>query len=87
LEALSKKSINYKNGSAAYVMPSLQLGIKAENGEVRLSDHPNIFVVGDAADAFGAQKSGNAAWGQASGLFHASGDLLAYVPLLGGARC
>ena len=87
LEALSPNSINYRNGSAVYVMPSLQLGIKAENGKVRLSDHPNIFVIGDAADAFGAQKSGNAAWGQASGLSHASGDLLAYVPLLGGACC
>jgi hypothetical protein len=50
-------------------MPSLQLGTKLDNGEVRLSDYPHIFVTGDAADAFGALKSGSAAWGQVSRVF------------------
>ena len=54
-------------------MPSLQLGTKMDNGEVRLSEYPHIFVIGDAADAFGALKSGSAAWGQVSGLLCASG--------------
>ncbi|KAF9787765.1 hypothetical protein BJ322DRAFT_1045036 [Thelephora terrestris] len=65
LKMLSPESINHKSGSAAYVTPSLQLGVKADNGEVRLSGYPHIFVVGDAADAFGARKSGNSAWYQA----------------------
>lgn len=65
LEKLSPDSINYQNGSAVYVTTSLQLGVKADNGEVRLSEHPHIFVIGDAADAFGARKSGSAAWYQA----------------------
>ena len=69
LKMLSPESINHKSGSAAYVMPSLQLGIKVDDGDVRLSDHPHIFVVGDAADAFGARKSGSAAWYQVSGHF------------------
>ena len=71
---LSPKSINHKNGSAAYVMPSLQLGVKEDDGEVRLSEYPHIFVIGDAADAFGALKSGSAAWGQVSDLPHAPGS-------------
>jgi len=66
LEMLSPKSINHKSGSAAYIMPSLQLATKADNGDVRLSEYPHIFVIGDAADAFGALKSGSAAWGQVS---------------------
>lgn len=65
LEMLSPKSINHRNGSAAYVMRSLQLGIRTDDGGVELSEYPHIFVIGDAADAFGALKSGNAAWGQA----------------------
>jgi len=69
---LSPKSINHKSGSAAYVTPSLQLGIKTDNGEVLLSEYPHIFVIGDAADAFGALKSGSAAWGQVSGLHYVS---------------
>lgn len=48
-------------------MPSLQLGTKADNGEVQLSEYPHVFVIGDAADAFGALKSGSAAWGQVRG--------------------
>jgi hypothetical protein len=61
---LSPKSINHQSGFAAYVTPSLQLGVKADDGELQLSDHPHIFVIGDAADAFGARKSGSAAWDQ-----------------------
>ena len=68
-------------------MPSLQLGTKADNGEVRLSEYPHIFVIGDAADAFGALKSGSAAWGQVSSLPHASDSTFAYALPLGGARC
>ena len=64
LERLSPESINHNSGSVAYVVPSLQLGIKADDGELRLSEYPHIFVIGDAADAFGALKSGSAAWGQ-----------------------
>jgi len=45
-----------------------------------------MFVIGDAADAFGALKSGNAAWGQVSGLPHASDGTFAYAFSLGGAR-
>jgi hypothetical protein len=78
---LSPESINHKSGSAAYVTPSLQLGVKADNGEVRLSGYPHIFVVGDAADAFGARKSGNSAWYQVSGLPHAS-DVSLFMRLL-----
>ena len=57
-----------------------------DNGEVRLSEYPHIFVIGDAADAFGALKSGSAAWGQVSGLSYVSdGSLLMYIHS-GGAR-
>lgn len=82
---LSPKSINHKNGSAAYVVPSLQLGTKMDNGEVRLSEYPHIFVIGDAADAFGALKSGSAAWGQVSSPPRAC-SMFVYAPSLGGAR-
>lgn len=51
----------------AYVKRSLQLGIRMGNEEVGLSEYPYIFVIGDAANAFGALKHGNAAWGQVSG--------------------
>lgn len=76
---LSPESINHKSGSAAYVMPSLQLGIKVDDGDVRLSDHPHIFVVGDAADAFGARKSGSAAWYQVSGSLHDFNGIFIHV--------
>ena len=68
-------------------MPSLQLGTKTDDGEVRLSEYPHIFVIGDAADAFGALKSGNAAWGQVNGLPHASDGTFAYASSLGGVCC
>ncbi|KAF9652776.1 hypothetical protein BDM02DRAFT_3266130 [Thelephora ganbajun] len=84
LEMLSPKSINYERGSAAYVMPSLQLGTKADNGEVRLSEYPHIFVIGDAADAFGALKSGSAAWCQASNSPHAEHAVKNIVRLIEG---
>jgi hypothetical protein len=67
-------------------MPSLQLGTKTDNGEVHLSEYPHIFVVGDAADTFGALKSGSAAWGQVSDPPCASGGAFTHVPSLGGAR-
>ena len=67
-------------------MPSLQLGIKSDNGEVWLSEYPHIFVVGDAADAFGALKSGSVAWGQVSESPHASDGTFAHTLLLGGTR-
>ena len=67
-------------------MPSLQLGIRAEDGEVQPSEYPHVFVIGDAADAFGALKSGSAAWGQVSGPPHASDGTFADDPSLGGAR-
>ena len=57
-----------------------------DDGEVRLSEYPHIFVIGDAADAFGALKSGSAAWGQVNDPLHASNDTLTYALLLGGAR-
>lgn len=82
---LSPESINHKNGSAAYVMPSLQLGTKADGGEVHLSEYPHIFVIGDAADAFGALKSGSAAWGQVSDPLHVPGGAFIYAPSSGGA--
>jgi hypothetical protein len=72
LEALSPKSINHENGSAAHIMPSLQLWMKVDNGEVRLSEYPYIFIIGDAADVFGALESGSVAWGQVSDPPHAS---------------
>lgn len=83
---LSPESINHRNGSAAYVTRSLQLGIGTGDGEVGLSGYPHIFVIGDAADAFGALKSGNAAWGQVSGPLHASGGTSAHARSSGGAR-
>lgn len=86
LEMLSPRSINHESGSAAYVMPSLQLGTKVDNGEVRLSEYPHIFVIGDAANAFGALKSGSAAWSQVSSSPCASDSTFAYAPSLGGAR-
>jgi hypothetical protein len=67
-------------------MPSLQLGTKVDNRKVRLSEHPHIFVVGDATDAFGALKSGSAAWGQVSDPPCASGGAFTYAPSLGGAH-
>ena len=67
-------------------MPSLQLGTKTGDEEVRLSEYPHIFVIGDAADAFGALKSGSAAWGQVSGSPRASGGTFAYAPSSGRAR-
>ena len=84
---LSPRSINHESGSAAYVTPSLQLGTKVDNGEVRLSEYPHIFIIGDAADAFGALKSGSAAWSQVSRSLYASDSTVAYAPSLGGARC
>lgn len=76
LETLSPQSINHKNASAAYVTPSLQLGIKTDDGKVELSGFPHIFVVGDAADAFGARKSGNSAWFQAE---HAARNIVRLI--------
>lgn len=46
------------------MLPTLQLALK-RNEELEPSEHPHIFVIGDAADAFGALKAGNVAWGQA----------------------
>lgn len=66
-------------------MPSLQLGTKGDDGEVQLSEYPHIFVIGDAADAFGALKSGSMAWGQVSGEPRVSDDTFAYAPSSGGA--
>ena len=77
---LSPKSINHKSGFAAYVTPSLQLGVKTGDEAVRLSDYPHIFVVGDAADAFGARKSGSAAWDQVSNSSRSFNDIFVYVP-------
>ena len=77
---ISPKSINHRNGSAAYVTRSLQLGIRTDNGGVELSEYPRVFVIGDAADAFGALKSGNAAWGQVSGPPRVSDVIFAYAP-------
>ena len=67
-------------------MPSLQLGIKEDDGELKLSEYPHIFVIGDAADAFGALKSGSAAWGQVTEPLGTSDGTLAYAPLLGGTH-
>lgn len=65
-------------------MPSLQLGVEADDGEIRLSEYPHILVIGDAADAFGALKSGSAAWSQVSS--PPPDDIFTYAPSLGGAR-
>lgn len=64
LESISPQSINHRDGGAAYVLPSLQLAIKRHE-KVEPSEHPHIFVIGDAADAFGALKAGHVAWEQA----------------------
>lgn len=65
----------------AYVLPTMQLGLRqstSQSGEIPLSvsgdkplslpqtPYPNIFVVGDAADAFGAIKAGHEAHAQSS---------------------
>ena len=67
-------------------MPSLQLGTRADDGEVRPPEYSHVFVVGDAADAFGALKSGSTAWGQVSDPPHAPDGTFADAPSLGGAR-
>ena len=84
---LLPKLINHKNRLVVYVIPSLQLGMKVDDGEVWLSKYLHIFIIQDVADAFGALKSGSAAWGQVSDPPHSSGGALTYVPSLGGACC
>ena len=61
--------------------------MKADDGEVRLSEYPHIFIIWDAANTFGALKSGSVAWGQVSDPPCAFGGAFIYVPSLGGACC
>ena len=76
---LSPKSINHESGSAAYVIPSPQLGTKTDKGEVRLSEYPHMFVIGDAADAFGVLESSSAVGGQVSRSPHTFDSTFAYA--------
>ena len=69
-----------------YAIPSLQLGTKVDDGEVQLSEYPYIFIIWDAANMFGALKSGGMAWGQVSDPPHASGGAFTYAPSLGRAH-
>lgn len=65
----------------AYVLPTMQLGLRPSTSQSRevppsvsgdkplslpQTPYPNIFVVGDAADAFGAIKAGHEAHAQSS---------------------
>lgn len=68
LEELLPSCVNHQSG-AAYVTRTMQLAHvpegEDETFEPVISAYPHIYVVGDAADAFGALKAGHTAWGQA----------------------
>jgi len=56
----------------AYVLRTMQLAgpPTAPGSEPSSSTFPHIFVVGDAADAFGALNAGHTAWDQAGVAAH-----------------
>ncbi|KLO16071.1 FAD/NAD(P)-binding domain-containing protein [Schizopora paradoxa] len=67
LRELSPDSVDPLTG-LAHVLPTMQLGILPSNEaemEEEVTLYPHIFVIGDAADAFGAIKAGHTASFQA----------------------
>ncbi|KAJ4465078.1 hypothetical protein J3R30DRAFT_3317514 [Lentinula aciculospora] len=68
LSEMDKRCIN-PHDNLAHVLRTMQLGIlsvpcDAEESETEITPYPNIFVIGDAADAFGAIPAGHAAYYQ-----------------------